>query len=254
MKLSDIKHLLSIAKYPLLFLVICWVVFLLDKQYNWDIYHYGVSPRKMSGSVGILFSPFIHGNWSHIINNSLPILILGSLIFYFYESIAWNSVLWIYFISGLWLWIGGRNGDTIPNYHFGASTLIYGFSTFLFFSGVLRKHKPLMVVSALVVLLYGSITWGVFPFDESISWEGHLFGAISGILVAYSYRKEGPQPLPFTWSEIDNVGLAYLGIEEDEPTEEAQPMVETSPNPLETVQIIYHYKSNTSTETKENDE
>lgn len=244
MKLSDIKHLLSIAKYPLLFLTICWGIFLLDHTFNWDVYRFGVSPRTADGLIGIICSPFIHGDWNHILNNSLPILILGSLIFYFYKSIAWSSVLWIYLISGLWLWIGGRNSDSIPNYHFGASTLIYGFSTFLFFSGVFRKHKPLMVVSALVVLLYGSITWGIFPFDASISWEGHLFGAIAGVLVAYSYRKEGPQPEPFTWSEIDNVGLAYLGIEEDED----EIALTNNENPLQGITIIYHYKPSSSQE------
>lgn len=240
MKLVDLKHLFYIAKYPLLFLGICWLVFFLDNQFNLDAYQYGVSPRTAQGLKGILFSPFIHGDLSHILNNSLPILVLGSLIFYFYESIAWSSVLWIYVVSGIWLWIGGRNNADGTNYHIGASTLIYGFSTFLFFSGVFRKHKQLMVVSALVVLLYGSITWGIFPFDEKISWEGHLFGAIAGLLVAYSYRKEGPQPAPFTWSEIDNVGLAYLGIEDDD--DEQMQSENTVQNPLDSINIVYHFK------------
>lgn len=251
MKINDIKHLISIAKYPLLFLATCWFIFFIDKEYSLDLYRFGVSPRKAEGLIGILCSPFLHGDISHILNNSLPILILGSLIFYFYKAIAWSSVLWIYIISGLWLWIGGRNNDSIPNYHFGASALIYGFSTFLFFSGVFRKHKQLMVVSALVVLLYGSITWGIFPFDEKISWEGHLFGAIAGLLVAYSYRKEGPQPEPFSWSEIDNVGLAYLGIEEEDivEIETEQPPVNMPP-----INFIYHYMPKNTTEVSDKDE
>lgn len=252
MTFTDIKHLFSIAKYPLLFLALCWLLFLFDKEFSLELFRFGVSPRKAEGLIGILCSPFIHADLNHILNNSLPILILGSLIFYFYKSIAWSSIIWVYFISGVWLWIGGRNSDTITNYHFGASTLIYAFSTFLFFSGVFRKHKQLMVVSALVVLLYGSITWGIFPFDNTISWEGHLFGAISGVLVAYSYRKEGPQAAPFTWSEVDNVGLAYLGIEEEE-TEIESSIFETNPNPLDTFQIVYHFKPTMNTEIK-NDE
>src|ERR1700741_2487232 len=187
MKKFPLSELLSIAKYPLLFLALCWGVFLADHYLHLGLYAYGVSPRTVGGLKGILFSPFIHGGFDHITNNSLPILILGSMIFYFYRPIAWPAILWIYFISGIWLWVGGRNNDVIPNFHFGASTLIYGFSSFLFFSGAFRKHRQLMVVSAMVIFMYGSITWGILPFDKSMSWEGHLFGAISGLLVAYSY-------------------------------------------------------------------
>lgn len=163
--------------------------------------HYGVLPRTWIGLRGIIFSIFIHGGIEHIASNTLPVLILGMLIFFFYKPIAKPAVVWIWLISGVWLWIGGRNNSHYPNYHIGASTLIYGFATFLFFSGLFRKHLRLMVVSALVVFMYGSIMWGVFPVKEEISWEGHLFGAIAGLLVAYGYRKEGPQQRKFDWEE-----------------------------------------------------
>lgn len=182
-------------------MMVCWAIFLADNSFNLDLYRFGISPRTGHGLAGILFAPMLHGDFNHIANNTLPVLILGSMIFYFYRPIAWPAILWIYVISGIWLWVGGRNNDVIPNYHFGASTLIYGFSTFLFFSGVFRKHKQLMVVSAMVVFMYGSITWGIFPFDKSMSWEGHLFGAISGLLVAFNYRKDGPQPQEHSWPE-----------------------------------------------------
>ena len=197
MRKFPLSELFSVIKYPVLFLAICWSVFLADYNWDLDLYLYGVNPRTVSGLKGILFSPFIHGDFGHIINNSLPIFILSSMVFYFYKPIAWPAIIWMYVISGIWLWVGGRNSDVIPNYHFGASTLIYGFASFLFFSGVFRKHKQLMMVSAFVVFMYGSITHGIFPFDTRVSWEGHLFGAISGILVAYSYKKEGPQPVTY---------------------------------------------------------
>ena len=116
-------------------------------------------------------------------------------------KIAKNVFVWIWLISGIWLWIGGRNSIYNQNYHIGASTLIYGLASFLFFSGIIRKNKNLMVVSALVVFLYGSITHGIFPLKAEISWEGHLFGAISGALVAYNYRKEGPKKTKHYWPE-----------------------------------------------------
>lgn len=226
--------------------MLCWAVFWADNVFHLDLYNFGVSPRTMSGLKGILFSPFIHADFNHIANNSFPVFILSSLIFYFYKPIAWPAILWIFVISGIWLWVGGRNNDHIPNYHFGASTLIYGFSTFLFFSGVFRKHKQLMVVSALVVFLYGSITWGIFPFDRTMSWEGHLFGAISGILVAYNYRKEGPQKQEYHWPEEeidlehldDDVEIAPLSFNKEEYKYDDTFWKQS----LDPFQIVYHFK------------
>lgn len=163
-----------------------------------------MSPRTSTGLRGILFSPLLHGNLEHIASNSFPILILGMMTFYFYKPIAWPVFWWIYFISGIWLWIGGRNNDEGTFLHIGASGLIYAFATFLFFSGVFRKHIPLMVVSALVLFLYGSMMWGIFPLKSEISWEAHLFGAIAGLLVAFNYRKEGPQRKVYEWENEED--------------------------------------------------
>jgi len=195
------KKLISISFYPLCFIALIWIVFAVEYFNNFNFGHYGVLPRTFTGLKGIVFSIFIHGSIEHIASNSLPMLILGMLIFFFYKPIAKPAIIWIWLISGVWLWIGGRNNQYYPNYHIGASTLIYGFATFLFFSGVFRKHLRLMVVSALVVFMYGSIMWGIFPVKEEISWEGHLFGAIAGLLVAFSYRKEGPQYKKFDWED-----------------------------------------------------
>lgn len=242
MKQFPLKELLSVIVYPLLFLAICWGVFFADTYFHLDLYQLGVSPRTISGLKGILFSPFIHADLDHILNNSLPVFILSTMIFYFYRPIAWPVILWTYFISGLWLWVGGRNNDVIMNYHFGASTLIYAFSTFLFFSGVFRKHKQLMVVSAMVVFLYGSITWGIFPFDRKISWEGHLFGAISGLLVAFSYRKEGPQETQYQWADPDQErDLEAEYNRELEYEKEMQKQREI--DGINNVNIVYHYKA-----------
>ncbi|MBI3520444.1 MAG: rhomboid family intramembrane serine protease [Bacteroidetes bacterium] len=251
MRKFPLSELLSVAKYPLLFLAVCWGVFFADTYFDLDLYRFGVNPRTISGLKGILFSPFIHADLNHILNNSIPVLILGSMIFYFYKPIAFSSIFWIYIISGIWLWVGGRNSDVIPNYHFGASTLIYGFSTFLFFSGVFRKHKQLMMVSAFVVFTYGSITWGIFPIDRTISWEGHLFGSISGILVAYSYRKEGPQPVNYVWPEEEpDLEAEYNRQIELEKMMEEQ----ANKSSLDPFHIVYHYKPSEEPDTPESKE
>jgi membrane associated rhomboid family serine protease len=102
-------------------------------------------------------------------------------------------------MSGLWLWAAGREA-----YHIGASGLVYGFASFLFFSGIFRREKTTMVLSLLVVFLYGSLVWGIFPIHPEISWESHLMGSLAGIITAYYFRKEGPQVKKFEWEDEQN--------------------------------------------------
>jgi membrane associated rhomboid family serine protease len=230
MKNFVIKQLLSVSFYPLLFLLVAWTVFLLDKHYLLYLSEWGTSPRTFKGVSGILFSPFLHADLDHIASNSIPILVLGMLTFYFYKPIAKGALLWIWLIAGVWLWVGGRNNLTGDFHHIGASGLIYGMAFFLFFSGIFRKHKQLMVVSALVLFLYGSITWGVFPLKNEISWEAHLFGAIAGIMVAYNYKKEGPQRKVYQWEE-----------EEDEDDNDEWKDPEGNNTQETNLNITYHY-------------
>lgn len=225
------KQLLRVSFFPLCFLAIAWIVFFLDSQLHLNLTNLGTSPRTLKGLIGILFSPFLHSDLEHISGNSIPLLVLGMLTFYFYKPIAWGSFLWIYFMAGIWLWVGGRNNDEGSIYHIGASGLIYGAATFLFFSGVFRKHRPLMVISALVAFLYGSMMYGIFPLQPHVSWEAHLFGAISGVFVAYNYRKEGPQRQEIIW-EDDGVDFEA----EEKAQEEALKKF------FEQSQIHYHFK------------
>ncbi len=227
------KQLLKISFFPLCFLAIAWLVFFLDTKFNLQLTNYGTSPRTVKGLIGIFTSPFLHSNLEHITGNSIPLLILGMLTFYFYKPIAWGSFLWIYFMAGIWLWVGGRNNPEGTVYHIGASGLIYAAATFLFFSGVFRKHRPLMVISALVAFLYGSMMYGIFPMQPDVSWEAHLFGAISGVMVAYNYRKEGPQKREIIW-EDDGVDFEA----EEKAEEEAQRKFLEENN----INVHYHFK------------
>lgn len=203
MKHYLLKQIYSTLFYPFLFVASVWFVFLLQNTIHYNFIKLGVLPRDKEGLLGIITSVFIHSDIKHIVSNTLPLLVLGMLLFYFYKKIAKSVFLWIWLVSGVWLWIGGRNNLNYPTYHIGASTLVYGLASFLFFSGVFRRHLRLMVVSVLVVFLYGGIVWGVFPLKEEMSWEGHLFGAIAGVLIAYNYRKEGPQRRVYHWDDDD---------------------------------------------------
>ncbi len=219
MKNFFIKQVYKTLFYPTVFVVILWIIFFTQTIGNYNFTVLGVLPRETKGLFGIISSVFIHGNLNHIASNSIPLLVLGMMLFYFYKKIAKASFIWIWIISGIWLWIGGRNFVNHPTYHIGASTLIYGLASFLFFSGVFRKHLRLMVVSALVVFLYGGIVWGIFPMKQEISWEGHLFGALAGILVAFNYRKEGPQRRVYEWEneteEENNNDEPWLNVSDE---------------------------------------
>ncbi len=204
------RRIIYAAVFPLLFIILLWIIRLLQAGMDWDLSFLGIYPHKLKGLPGILFYCLIHSDNDHLWSNTIPLFILGWFLFYFYPQIAWRTAGFLWLSSGILLWLIGRDGV-----HVGASGLVYGLTFFLFFSGILRQYIPLMAVSLVVVFLYGSTTWGMFPFAELIkpdmSWEGHLSGAISGAIVSVLFRKEGPQkPQPI--EEDDN--------EEDEADDE----------------------------------
>jgi len=185
------------------FVLVMWLVRYMEHLSGYGFDEFGVLPRTLNGLSGILTSPFIHGDLEHLISNSIPIILLGAALVYFYKELSLKVFLFIFFLSGTGLWLGGRNV-----YHIGASGLVYGMAFFLFVSGILRKDTRLLAISLLVVFLYGSMIWGVFPLWKGISWEAHLFGSLAGILSAFLFRSEGPQRPPYTWElepESDDV-------------------------------------------------
>jgi len=173
-----------------------WLVKFIEMQSGQSLVEFGVFPRTLSGIKGVITSPFIHGDLRHLISNSVPLLVLSGGVFYFYSSLAYRVIAGVFLLGGFWLWLGGRE-----SFHIGASGLVYGLTTFLFFSGMLRRDIRLMALSMLVVFLYGGMIWGIFPLFTGISWEAHLFGAFAGILFSFVYRKEGPQRKVYEWED-----------------------------------------------------
>jgi len=184
------------------------IVYLLDNTFHLKLYEYGLYPRKLSGLLGILTSPFIHStrDYSHIFNNSVPMFVLTWLLFYTYRTVATKVFILIYFFTGFLVWIFAR-----PSFHIGMSGVIYGLTSFLIVSGFIRKDLRSVSLSLLVIFLYGSLIWGVFPLDPQISWEGHFFGFLSGVVLAVVYRKAPPQPQKYFYELQEE-----LGIEEDD--------------------------------------
>ena len=186
---EDKKRFIYSLVFPGVFLLILWAVKFYEFSMEVSFVEEGVYPRKFSGLKGLLLSPLIHGDWKHLIDNSMPVLLLSVALFYFYRDIAYKIWFLIYFIGGILLWGVGRQA-----YHIGASGLIYGLAAFLFLSGVIRKVRSLMAISLLVVFWYGSMVWGLLPFDFKVSFEAHITGVVAGVVLAFVYRHEGPEP------------------------------------------------------------
>lgn len=182
---------------PVVLLLIMWVVRLVEYGFGVNLNFLGVQPMHINGLQGIFLSPLIHGDFEHLLANTLPFLVLSVALFYFYPQIAVRVLIGIWLLSGLWIWVGGRE-----SWHIGASSLIYGFSAFLFFSGLIRKDTRLAALALMVAFLYGSMIWGVFPEffpKKNISWEGHLGGFVAGLILAFYFRKSGPKRKQYSW-------------------------------------------------------
>lgn len=167
--------------FATIILLIMWAVFLV---FGKNAIPYGIRPRYISSLKGILFAPFIHASWQHIIANSLSIFLLTFFLSLFYERIAVISWFLISITADILLWIIGRGNA----YHVGASITIFGLIGFLMASGLFRKDIKSFLLTVLVGILFGGALIGILPSNPHISWEGHLSGFISGIFWAYILR------------------------------------------------------------------
>lgn len=177
------------------FISLLWFIRFYEMGTDSDLSFLGILPRTLKGSVGILTSPLIHGNFTHLLSNTFPLLLLTAGVVYFYNKVAVQVLTVIYLLTGLWVWIVAREA-----YHIGASGLVYGLVTFLFFSGIFRKDASSIALSMIVIFLYGGMLYGLVPTNSGVSYESHIVGAITGILIAFYYRKAPVmQPKVYDW-------------------------------------------------------
>jgi membrane associated rhomboid family serine protease len=198
MKDNQFKFSLSVFALPLIFLLAMWLVFWTERKFNIELTSYGIYPRNFDGLIGIFCAPFLHGNFEHLLNNSIPIVVLIAALRYFYRKQSLQILFFGIIVSGFLTWVIGRQ-----NHHIGASTLIYLLASFMFFKGIQSKYYRLVAVSLLVVLLYGSLVWYIFPgVDEKISWEGHLSGFVTGLGFSFLVKTPNYQKaLLFDWQQ-----------------------------------------------------
>jgi membrane associated rhomboid family serine protease len=205
------KKLLLNMIIPGIFVFLMWMVKLIEVLFETDFTRFGIYPLSVKGLPGILLSPFIHADFSHLFSNTVPLFFLALALFYFYSEVALKVFGWTYVLTGILVWIAGREA-----WHIGASGVVYGLASFLFFSGIIRRYFRLIALSLLIVFLYGSMVWGLFPdVYKNVSWESHMLGFVSGVVLAVIYRKQGPQRPPEEWMEEDE-DLEVSGEEESD--------------------------------------
>jgi len=190
-------------------------------MFGLELYQWGILPRHIRGLWGILFSPFLHSDFNHLVSNTVPFLILTFALIYFYRRLSYTIFFLIYFLAGLCVWLGGRE-----SWHIGASGIVYGLAAFHFVSGIIRNDLRLLIISAVVVFLYGGMVWGLLPLKPQVSWESHLWGAASGVLLAYYFRRFSIQRRKFEWEEEPE--------EEEEPSADDQDVPENRETPPKT--------------------
>ncbi|GLU43831.1 rhomboid family intramembrane serine protease [Allomuricauda sp. NBRC 101325] len=220
---------------PLLAVLAIWTVFWVEVKFHVNLNHYGIYPRSLSGLRGILFSPFIHGSLEHLYNNTIPLAVLTAFLFYFYRSVAYKVIILGILLSGLVTWIMAR-----PSYHIGASGLIYVLASFIFFKGILAKNYRLVALSLIVVFIYGSMVWYIFPIEEEISWEGHLAGFLTGLLLAFTTKVKLPTVRKYAWehddyNEDEDPFLKHFDADGN--------FIENVVESEDEIQINYHYKA-----------
>ncbi len=193
--------------FPISFLVLVWAIHIFQELSGVDLRQLGVYPRNIDGLPGILTSPLIHGSWGHLFYNTLSFAILGTVIFSFYPRIAIRSFIWLYLLSGLGVWIFAQPFT----YHIGASGVIYGMVSLVFWSGIFRRNVKSVVLALIILVLYAGFFEGIIPGKEGISWESHLLGGIAGIGIAFLYRNDiEPDEIPPPEAELPEEEKEYF--------------------------------------------
>lgn len=168
----------STIPFRLVFLM--WAAFYVEYIFGLPLSYLGIRPLSLTGLIGIVTSPMLHGSLNHLVSNTIPLLFLGTVLFFFYPRIGSIVFFRSYFWTNILVWLFGRPEST----HIGASGVVYGLAFFLIFFGIFRRDFLSMMISIVVIMLYGGVIYGILPIDPRVSWESHLAGAIVGVYTA----------------------------------------------------------------------
>jgi membrane associated rhomboid family serine protease len=179
------------------FVVLLWLIHLMNWGLGLDPWPLGVRPREWSGLVGIVTAPLVHGDFAHLFANSVPLATVGAAMLFLYPRSSLRVLPAVYLGPGVLVWLFGRSSA-----HIGASGLVYGLVSYVLVAGLLRRDRRAIAASLLVVFMYGSLAWGVLPIQPGVSWETHLAAAGIGVLLALAFRRlDVPPRKRYTWED-----------------------------------------------------
>ncbi len=179
------KHLVESLRFPLLAILFIWGIHFYQSIGYWDPAAYGIMSRRIWGIPGIISGPMVHGSWKHLISNTFPLFVLTALTIYFYRKVAMRAFWLIYFMTGITVWLLAR-----PVSHIGASGIVYGLVSFIFWNGIFRRSLRSIILALIVMLVYSGMFFGILPDQEGISWESHLLGSLAGIFASFWFKGE----------------------------------------------------------------
>ncbi len=184
-------------KIALGFVALIWLTHLVNWGLDLGLVRFGVRPRQLAGLPGILLAPLLHGDFAHLIANSLPLLVLGTGILHLYPNSALKVIPAVYLGPGIAVWLFAR-----ASVHVGASGLVYGLVSYIFVAGLIRRDRRAIAASLLVWFLYGTLVWGVLPIKPGVSWETHLAAALIGPALAIALRHlDIPPRKRYAWED-----------------------------------------------------
>ena len=190
-----------------------------------------IHPRALGGLIGVLTSPFVHGSLAHLVANSLPLLVLGTIAFWAYPRTTPRAVALIWLASGIGTWLVGRDSG-----HIGASGVAHGLMFLLFTLGVLRRDRPAIAAGLVAFFLYGGMMLTVLPRQPDVSWEAHLFGALGGLAAAVLWRRRDPEPprKKYSWELEEELAATQAALDKEQyelPRPEHVPVLWQRPAP-----------------------
>lgn len=201
----NLSDVLKAIAFPVAFTAVMWGMHILKVTTNWPNGRLGLYPRDFNGLQGILLAPLIHGDWGHLIRNSVIFVVLSILLFVFYKRVAYKSFFAIYILTGIAVWSFGRSV-----YHIGASGVVYGLIAFIFWTGIFRRNIKSIILALIILFMYGPMFTGILPNQPGISWESHLLGAVAGIIVAWIFKNEIEQDEEPVEYQLDEAGTDYF--------------------------------------------
>lgn len=224
------KPLWTYTIFPGLVVLTLVAIHSIDVIFNLDLSQFGLRPRDPNRVFGIVTFFFLHGSWEHLFNNAVGLFVLLSLTRYYFPTIFFQILGYSIIFPAIVTF--GIARDAI---HIGASGAIYSLAVFLFVSSVLRANRYMLSLSLLIIFLYGGLWWGLFPLDKQVSYEGHIGGAVVGLVLAFIYSKapynshaKEPEPqfededvpdvIGDAWKTTQPIEVRYIYVDDKEET------------------------------------